>query len=412
MSPTIFLAAMLCLAADSPEAATSAAPAVQATPVAFEFQDLAAYENRPVLQYRAIEFRDQPARPLGEDRKFPEGALYGLVPVGPKPETALMMVWAPKAEGGPELWLDANADGKLSDDERHVMTGRDLEIPATITLQLEPPLKVQRTLLFRRSAVGEGLRYTVRGYARGRLSLGEKQSAVLLIDGNADGLFDTVGQDRVKLDLNEDGRFDGLTEQFPLGKPITRGEDVYVISSDASASAVAARLRSVGQGKLRLTLGEKSKPDAKAVAELISDLGELVVIDQLDQFTPVPFGQYRISSLKLEVPDANGQTWTYNFYRDKTKNYSVPTNEEITVTLLAQLEMSVSLGRDGSEEKEKITPGKTVTVEPRLTADRSLYLSSCSIGKGGESRAAEGNAEILLLSPENKTINRGLTGFS
>ena len=54
MTPTLFLAAMLCVAADSP-----------AAPVAFEFKDAATYENRPVLQYRAIEFRDSPVRPLG-----------------------------------------------------------------------------------------------------------------------------------------------------------------------------------------------------------------------------------------------------------------------------------------------------------------------------------------------------------
>ncbi|MGD0517895.1 MAG: hypothetical protein ABSA26_10210, partial [Thermoguttaceae bacterium] len=364
----------------------------------------------PVLQYRAIEFHDQPVRPLGDDRKFAEGAMYGLVPVGPKPETALMIVWIPKADHGPELWLDANADGKLSDDERHVMTGRDLEIPATITTQQKPPIQAQRTLLFRRSAVGEGLRYTVRGYAQGRLNLGEKQYSVLLIDGNANGLFDNVGQDRVCIDLNDDGRFDALTEQFPLGKPITQGQDVYVISSDAAASAVTANLRSAEQGKLRLTLGEKLKPSAKIAVELVSDLGELVAIDKLDEAISVPYGQYRVSSLKLELPDSGGQTWTYNFSNEKTKNYSVPANRETTVALLAKLDMNISL--DPYNENKKVTPGQTVTVQPRLLADDSLYLSSCTIGAGGESRSAEGNAEILLLSPDGKTISRGLTGFS
>ena len=295
MTPVFFLAAMLVLATDSP-----------AAPAAFEFKDSALYENRPVLQYRAIEFRDQPARPLGEDRKFADGAMFGLVPVGPKPETALMIVWIPKAEGGAELWLDANADGKLSDNERHVMTGRDLEIPATVTLQLKPPIQAQRTLMFRRSAVGDGLRYTVRGYAQGRLNLGQKQYSVLLVDGNANGLFDTVGQDRVCIDLNEDGRFDALTEQFPLGKPITQGQDVYVISSDATASAVTANLRSAGQGKLRLTLGERSNPSAKIAAELVSDLGELVVIDKLDEAISRPIRQ---------VPRVQPETRTARFRR-------------------------------------------------------------------------------------------------
>ncbi len=142
------------------------------------------------------------------------------------------------------------------------MTARDLEIPATLTVQSKPPLQVERTLLFRRSTVGDGLRYTVRGYAQGRLKLGEKQYSVLLVDGNANGLFNTVGQDRVWIDLDEDGRFDGLTEQFPLGKPITQGEDVYVISSDAAALAVTAKLHSAGQGNcgLRWASGRNRRP--------------------------------------------------------------------------------------------------------------------------------------------------------
>ena len=52
MGTALFAAAVLCLAADPP-----------AGPVAFEFKDTATFAGRPVLQYRAIEFREQPVRP-------------------------------------------------------------------------------------------------------------------------------------------------------------------------------------------------------------------------------------------------------------------------------------------------------------------------------------------------------------
>ncbi len=396
MTAALVFAAMLCMA-DAP-----------AKSVALEFKDAATYENRPVLQYRAIDFRDWPTRPLGK-RKFGPGARYGVVPVGSQPETALTIVWLPKAAGGPELWLDANGDGRLADDERHVMSGRELAIPATIALEPKPEAKkVARTLFFRRSAVGDGLRYTVRGYAQGRLQLGQKSYAVLLIDGNANARFDSVGQDRVWIDLNEDGHFDGLTEQFPLGKPITLGKDVYVIRSDATASAVVANLRSAGQGKLRLTLGKGSSRSATIAAEMVSDLGELVVVDKLDQAVPVPFGEYRLSNVKLEIPVADGKSWTYNFDSQTSKNYSVPTGGETTVALLRQLAMQVTIDLRGG----KAAPGETLSIQPKLTADRSLYLSSCRIGKGDEFQRAEGNAEIVLLAPDGKVVNRGLSGFS
>jgi len=397
-TPMLCLAAMLSLAADSP-----------AAPVAFQFKDAAAYENRQVLQYRAIEFRDSPVQPLGDQPKFEAGSLYGLVPVGPKPETALPIVWCPKATGGPELWLDANGDGKLAGDERHPMSGRELDVPATITIQLEPePKKVHRTLSFRRSTLGDGLRYAVRGYAQGTLDLGGTKCAALLVDGSANGSFDTVGQDRVWLDLSGDGRFDPLVEQFPLGKPIRRDRDVYVVRSDAAASAVVANLRSAGQGKLRLTLAKKTPSPAKITAELISDLGELVTLDRLDEPSPVHFGEYRLSSLKLEVADSSGQAWTYNFYNEKKRTYSLPTGGQTEIRILSELAMQVEL----QPEKTKVSAGQTVSIRPKLLADQSLYLSSCTIGNQADPRQAEGSAEILLLRPDGKTITRGVTGFS
>ena len=406
LTTALYLATMLILAADAP--AAPAAADASATPAAFEFKDSGVYENRSVLQYRAIEFHDTLAKSMIEERKFPEGTQFGLVLVGPNRDTALTIVWNPKAKEGPELWLDANNDGKLTDDERHAMTGRDLEIPVTFQQQIDPPIAVQRTLLFRRSAVGDGLRYAVRGYAQGRLKLGEKEYAVLLIDGNADGRFDSIGQDRVWIDLNEDGHFDALTEQFPLGKPIVRGKDVYVIRSDAAASAVAARLRSEGQGKIRLTLGQKVDPKTKISAELVSDLGELVVVDKLGEAVAVPFGDYRFSNLKLEVPDASGQTWNYNFDIERNKNFTVPTGQEKTVVLLEQLAMNVSLGL----ERGKASPGQTLSIQPKLTADGWLNLNACKIGKEADSRQAEANAEILLTTPDGTVVTRGLTGFS
>jgi hypothetical protein len=200
-------------------------------------------------------------------------------------------------------------------------------------------------------------------------------------------------------------------EQFPLGKPIAHDGEVYVVRSDASAAAVVASLRSAGQGRLRLTLAKKLSAPAKVSAELVSDLGELVSIDKLDEATTVPFGEYRVSSLKVETPDSGGQTWTYNFYNEKTKNYVVPTNQEATIALLGDLAMNISLG---SDEKAKISPGQTISIQPRLTADQALYLSSCRFGKEGDPSPAqaEGNAKILLLGPDGETVTRGLTGFS
>jgi hypothetical protein len=437
---TPFLSCVVMALSAAPSAAAAEAPA------AFEFKDAAECDGRTMIHYRTIEFRNWPARPLEGDFKLseespkllnqlsaallpqqkdakPGTARYGLIPVGPTPEAALAIVWLPSAPGGPEIWLDANGDGRLTKEERHKMSGGAIEIPISLAVQWQPtPKRVPRTLLLRRSAVNDGLRYAVRGYAAGTLELVGAKHAVLLADANADGLFDTVGQDRVWIDLNRDGRFDALTEQFPLGKAIVVTGKTYVISSDATASAVRARLRSGEEGKLRLDLGVKpaGKP-GKLSVELVSDLGELAVIEKFGQAAAVPAGEYYVSMLTLELADASGHTWTYVFQNDKRQPFAVPAGRETAAAVLASLAMEVSVNRYGNPA---IRPGDTVSVTPRLVADGGLQLMRCNIGEpdrapteggaptAGWSQPAEGSAEIVLRTVDGKQVDRGVTGFS
>jgi hypothetical protein len=57
-----------------------------------EFKDAATLDGRSVLQYRAIEFRTVPAKPLEGDVAPREGVQYNQLPVGPNPETAPAIV--------------------------------------------------------------------------------------------------------------------------------------------------------------------------------------------------------------------------------------------------------------------------------------------------------------------------------
>jgi hypothetical protein len=388
---------LLCLAACGATANPVAAP------VALEYKDSATYEGRAVAQYQAIEWRNRPDRPLevGPKEKLPSGVKYSALQLGPKKETAVIIAWAPKAVDGPWLQLFSNADGKPLGG-RHKLSGKSLELPATITVALKPSaVRVERTMLFRRSATGDGLRYAVRGYAQGRLKLGDKEYAVVLIDGNADGLLDTVGHDRLWIDLDGDGHFDPLMEQYPLGKAITHKGDIFVVRSDPLAAGVVVNQRNIGDGKLRLTLARKHDPQSKISAEVVSDIGEFVSIDKLDEFTAVPYGEYRVASLSLQVRDAAGKSWSYRFDAEGAREFSAPLGRETTVALVKDLEMNVMM-----ESGERVKPGATIRVTPNLIADHSLALSRCSGGTGDE-----GKAEVLLLGPDGKTLQRTVDGF-
>jgi hypothetical protein len=379
-----------------------------AAAVAFEFHDAATYEGRSVLHFRNLDLRDKPDRPLAADVQAPRGVRYAMLPIGPTRETALSLLWIPTAVGGPALWLDANRDGRFTADEKHVFTAKQLEITLPIPTESKPKGKtVSRTLIFRRSSLGDGLRYAVRGYALGSLEFAGAKRKVLIEDGNADGLLSTIGQDRVLVDLDGDGRFDPVLEQFPLGKPIAKDGQVFVIRCDPAATAVVARRRSGLEGKLRLDLAGAAKVHNVAV-ELVSDLGELVVVEQLGKSIVVPAGDYYITAVRLELADAAGKIWSYAFFDREQPTFPVPAGTEKRVALLDKLAMEVDAN---SSHGGRMKPSESMYITPHLHAAAGLELSSCRIGSGMFSVPTEDGAEIVLRSPEGKVLSHGVSGF-
>ncbi|HBO46252.1 MAG TPA: hypothetical protein DD670_20470 [Planctomycetaceae bacterium] len=288
------------------------------------------------------------------------------------------------------------------------MTGREIAVPVSVVVETKPEVRVERTLIFQRPAIGPGLRWTVRGYAVGKLDLDGEPYDAILADGNANVTFGTIGRDRVWIDLNRDGRFDALTEQFPLGKPVRKGDRIYVVRSNRLATKVSAVAREPGEGKIRLELAHDMKVE-KVSAELISDLGELVEIDSIDKATPVPHGTYYIASLVIKTTGDDGQPWFYTFSGKNRKRHDVAIGDEATVALLDGLDMRVEIGYSGKNEAK---PGETVRVQPEVvTSDGSLVLKSCTVGSEDSRSSTEAAAVILFLSPEGETLSRGTSGF-
>lgn len=386
----------------------SADPPPPVPEAAFEFQDAYDHEGRSMVFDQTIALRGKPAEKLSGEYAPAEGDLHAQLPLGNVRDDFPAVVWIPQAKDGPVLWFDANGDGRLEASERHVMKARQLEIPASITIKTKSePKKVTRTVRFRRPLLGEGLRWTVRGYAAGKLDLGGVSYDAMIADGNANCGFGSVGRDRLWIDLNQDGRFDPLIEQFLLGKPLPLGDRIYVVRSNAAASAVVAQMREPGEGKLRLALAKGLKADTVS-AELISDLGELVEITKVDQFVPVPHGQYSLASLAVKTVDSSGQPWFYTFSRRGGKRHAVPIGQETTIALLDRVSMRVGLDLNGNVAK----PSQTITVRPEVaTRDGALWLSACTRGSEESHNAAEGAAVILFLSPDGKQLSRGISGF-
>src|SRR5262249_37922796 len=136
---------------------------------------------------------------------------------------------------------------------------------------------------------GEGVAWAVRGYTTGTVTIGGKSVAAVLTDGDADGCFDGAGADRVWLDLDGDGKFDPLTEQFPLGTAITAGGTALLVRPQADGLGALARERPSETGTLRVVIPRLPKSEVVELsASYVSEFGELVVVKTDDKSLALP----------------------------------------------------------------------------------------------------------------------------
>lgn len=375
----------------------------QPKPASFSLLDVETVDGRPVNFYKPLELADEPIRPV-KWREPPGGERhYSLLRLGPDPDTALDIAWSPESSS---LWIDADRDRTFAPDERLVVKpGTSQTVSVTIP-GANPPL---RTLLFRPGLLGGAPRYCVRGAMSGSLLLGTRAYPALLLDGDADGAFDAPSLDRVCLDLDEDGHFDPVSEQFPLGTPVRLGSTSYTVSSDPWARSVSAHERDTRLGRILLTLGGPAW-EARVLhfsANLVSRTGELVSVSELDTPTEAHVGLYRVVNWSLELADNSGRIWQYEFLGSSPESLEVTPNGEARISLLDGLDFNVN-----ATLLTDIHPGDDVYTTPHLDLGSGLYLSRCSSRLANAVRGQDRTALIDLKSPSGARLDRAVSGFS
>jgi hypothetical protein len=211
--------------------ALALAVCLAAPPEGWTFIDKTTLGDRTAVTFRTAELADKPAKPLHKDDAAPAGAKFGSVPLGPGGQFRPGLVWNPDTAA---VWLDADGDGRYAPAERHTLGEGVLGVAVKVPFgdgRTEP-----RTLMLRKRGTTR-LAYAVHGYTSGRVTVGGKAVAAALTDGDADGCFDGAGADRIWLDLDGDGSFDALTEQYPLGTAVAHGGTTYLLRPRSASSA-------------------------------------------------------------------------------------------------------------------------------------------------------------------------------
>jgi hypothetical protein len=369
----------------------------------WKFVDEATRDGRSVITFRTAELSDAPARPLHKDDTPPGGAKYSTILLGAGGNQRLGLVWHAASAS---VWFDSNGDARYHAAERHILGAKPLELKVMIAFG---NMKAEyRTLLIRKR--GEGLAYAVRGYTVGHVLLSGKRIPAILTDGNADGCFDGAGVDHVWLDLDGDGEFSPLTEQFPLGTTISHAGKAYLVQPHADGLGLAVRERPAEVGTLVIQVARL--PGVEVVelgAQCVSEWGELVVVKSAETAMPIPAGKYRIDSVQVKLADASGKAWHYAFFRtgDRTTfDVEIAKGRKTVHKVLEGIKVSLSM-----DAKALVDPGESIEVQPNVTAG-NLCLCKCEVSERNADYGREVQAELKLTQPGSEVIDRASSGFN
>jgi hypothetical protein len=229
-----------------------------------------------------------------------------------------------------------------------------------------------------------------------------------LTDGDADGCFDGPAADRVWIDLDGDGKFDPLTEQFPLGSALTHAGTAYLLRPDPAGTRVAVRERPSETGTVRVAVGRLAKAEVVELsAQLVSEWGELVTVTAADKAQPLPAGRYRVDGAHLKVRDADGQTWSYRFAGTRDHTATIEKGKETRLDLTAGLRVPVELTTaDGGSR-----PGQPVRVRADVVSKAGLSLVDCEVTARGGGPGLPVRAAIRLAGPGSVPVEEVEAGF-
>ena len=142
-----------------------------------------------------------------------------------------------------DLYVDADRNRRIEAKDRLAGEGRTWRSPlAVAVVEGETTKLIPRAAIFRLGATGLTFSFAAAGYLEGTVSLGGATHAARRTDGDGNG-FLTDAQDRLWIDLNDDGRWDPADEQFLYSTILALGYVALCRSFRRARYAIGARGR-------------------------------------------------------------------------------------------------------------------------------------------------------------------------
>jgi hypothetical protein len=321
-------------------------------------------------------------------------------------------------EVGPDdfdLYVDANRDGLIEAKEKLAGAGGDRTgtLDAEITRgpqTLHEPRRVLWRLGVRRNAI----KLATLGHVEGTVLVAGKKLAARRVDGNANGLFADAA-DRVWIDLDGDGRWDPIAEQFPFMPVLTLNGRRYAVRGDPAGSRLSVEPLTA-EGRVRLRLGTLARDATllKIDVSLTGEDGSAFSVTALDRPAVLPAGRYAIASVSLSVRPAGADRPVHFVFSRVgvdagTRWHELEKGRELILDPVGKLRFSLEI--DQAQRVRK--PGEAVRVQPQLVTADGLQINSCSLGDPEEgSRYGNHRQCQVKLTAEGRVIDVQPSGFA
>lgn len=242
------------------------------------------------------------------------------------------------------------------------------------------------------------------GTMNGQVRFGDRDCEARYEDRNANGQwFDA--EDRLFVDLNNDGKLNPISERLPCQGMRTIGGTLYAIAGDPfgrtlSITAVVER----GTIVPRLEMFSEDVEVVSVTGSMASESGIKITFDRLDQPLEVPIGRWYLRELQLKVREGEHH---YYFAFDRwggNPPVEVVDGIEVDFELLGELKLTASVTQISDTNR-----GGIVSLHPTLRTESGCYLKDSMVG-----RNSAGNENRLTSTSRfgNDAVVLGSSGFS
>lgn len=369
------------------------------------------FEHQPM---KALTLAD--ARPPDLQEKVPyRGARrqYTRVHFGAASSLDVAVVLDCASSREADLYVDANRDRVIEAKERVAPDGGTWRMTLdAVVVPGDKPTTTARKVIFQLGRSGGMLRFAACGFLEGTVSIGGRPCTVRRTDGDANGFF-ADPRDRLWIDLNRDGRWDPIDEQFLYAPILVVGSSRYAVRSDALGTRLALEeLRGTGTLKMALSPDLATRVERVLVTMIGRDASVLSFHGTRAEVT-VPVGEYRPSAVVICVKDpGGGPVWNYVFDDEGSRAgdawRKVDANQSVALDPIGRLELCADL----EAGTLPCHPGDSIKLRPGLFTSDGLVIKT--IYRGEEASRSEREASqvrISLTTPQGTVLDRGSSGF-